>query len=148
MYELLSVAETAGPEEIKAAYRRQARRWHPDTCRGADSERSYFVEKFIRAREAYEVLSDPELRQDYDRALLQTAGGWAGAVGGGVMFRRGRRRGGERGFGGWESQLEELGRRRSGREGEEEEAPKTGGGGVEESWGSRARRGYGSEFSI
>ncbi|CAL9167353.1 unnamed protein product [Musa hybrid cultivar] len=74
MYELLSVAETAGPEEIKAAYRRQARRWHPDACRTAGDE-GYFAERFMRAREAYEVLTDQGLRREYDRALLRSDGG-------------------------------------------------------------------------
>ncbi|XP_064979700.1 chaperone protein dnaJ 20, chloroplastic-like [Musa acuminata AAA Group] len=74
MYELLSVAETAGSEEIKAAYRRQARRWHPDACRIAGDE-GYFAERFMRAREAYEVLSDQGLRREYDRALLRSDGG-------------------------------------------------------------------------
>ncbi|RLN19606.1 hypothetical protein C2845_PM02G27520 [Panicum miliaceum] len=34
MYEVLAVEEMAGPEEIKAAYRRAARWWHPDACPG------------------------------------------------------------------------------------------------------------------
>ncbi|KAG6485107.1 hypothetical protein ZIOFF_053636 [Zingiber officinale] len=50
VYELLSMAKMARPEEIKAAYRRQARRWYPDECCGADKERSYVVEKFMQAR--------------------------------------------------------------------------------------------------
>ncbi|EMS45867.1 DnaJ homolog subfamily B member 8 [Triticum urartu] len=34
MYDVLAVGTSAGPEEIKAAYRRAARRWHPDACPG------------------------------------------------------------------------------------------------------------------
>ncbi|WOK95917.1 chaperone protein dnaJ 20, chloroplastic-like [Canna indica] len=125
MYELLSVAQTARPEEIKAAYRRQARSWHPDACRAAGEE-AFFAERFMRAREAYEVLSDPALRRDYDRGLLR-ADAWAAAVGGAVVLRRGQERRG--GFADWESQLEELERRRRG-------------GSEEDSWGRRMRRAH------
>ncbi|OAY73004.1 Chaperone protein DnaJ [Ananas comosus] len=130
MYELLAVEETAGPEEIKAAYRRAARRWHPDACR-SDGDRGAFAERFMRAREAYEVLSDPALREDYDLALRAGVApeSWAAAVGGGVALRRRRgRSGGGGGFGDWEAQLEGLGRRA---------ATERGG---EETWGSRVRR--------
>jgi hypothetical protein len=100
MYEVLAVDETAGPEEIKAAYRRAARRWHPDTCQGG-------ADLFMRAREAYEVLSDPERRHGYDIQLR--CGGDAG--------RRAARRGG---FADWEAQLAGLqwraAERRAGRE--------------------------------
>ncbi|CAL9044071.1 unnamed protein product [Musa banksii] len=129
MYELLSVEKTAGPEEIKAAYRVQARRWHPDACRTA-VDKAYFAERFIRAREAYEVLSDPSRRRDYDVSLLR-ADGWAIAVGGGVVLRNG---GGAWGFGDWVSQLEGLKRRRSG--------ARQCAGGEDESWGSRMRRAH------
>ncbi|WOK93636.1 chaperone protein dnaJ 20, chloroplastic-like [Canna indica] len=131
MYELLSVDKSAGPEDIKAAYRRQARRWHPDTCHSA-ADKNYFAEQFMRAKEAYEVLSDPDLRRDYDLALLRPAGGWAAAVGGGVIIRRGD----ARRFGDWERQLEGLRRRRSG-------GAAAAGRWMEgelESWGSRMRR--------
>ncbi|RRT56039.1 hypothetical protein B296_00030788 [Ensete ventricosum] len=76
MYEMLSVAETAGAEEIKTAYRRQARRWHPDACRSLGDERRY-AERFMQAREAYEVLSDPARRRHYDLALsAEDLGDW------------------------------------------------------------------------
>ncbi|KAK1650477.1 hypothetical protein QYE76_068282 [Lolium multiflorum] len=70
MYEVLSVGTSAGPEEIKAAYRRAALRWHPDTCPGG-------ADRFMMAREAYEVLSDPERRRGYDIELR--IGGGAGS---------------------------------------------------------------------
>ncbi|XP_017696247.2 chaperone protein dnaJ 20, chloroplastic-like [Phoenix dactylifera] len=94
MYELLALAETAGPAEIKAAYRLQARRWHPDACRST-SEKTFFAQQFMRAREAYEVLSDPALRRDYDLSLR--------VAGGATVRARGRE-----GFGDWEAQLEGL----------------------------------------
>ena len=68
MYDLLSVRETAGQEEIKAAYKSQARRWHPDVC-PSYADKLFFTQQFIKARQAYEVLSDPVLRREYDSAL-------------------------------------------------------------------------------
>ncbi|XP_010943678.1 uncharacterized protein [Elaeis guineensis] len=117
MYELLAVAETAGPAEIKKAYRRQAQRWHPDACRST-SEKPFFAQQFMRAREAYEVLSDQALRRDYDLSLR--AGG--ASVSGGATLRAG----GREGFGDWEAQLEGLWRRAA--------RPRR-----EPTWGSRMR---------
>ncbi|MBM3298852.1 MAG: molecular chaperone DnaJ [Deltaproteobacteria bacterium] len=72
-YEVLSVARSATKEEIKKAYRQLALKYHPDRNKG-DKEAE---EKFKEAAEAYEVLSDPEKRQLYDRfghAGLQQTG--------------------------------------------------------------------------
>ena len=60
-YEVLGVDKSATPEEIKKAYRRMAREYHPDVNPGADAE-----EKFKAVTHAYEVLSDPSQRQNYD----------------------------------------------------------------------------------
>jgi len=62
-YEVLGVARTCGPEELKAAYRRQALKYHPDRNPG-DQEAE---EKFKCCAEAYEVLSNPEKRSVYDQ---------------------------------------------------------------------------------
>src|SRR5262245_36182052 len=59
-YRILGVERTADAKTIKSAYRRLARKHHPDVAKGKDAER------FKEIAEAYEVLSDPDKRRRYD----------------------------------------------------------------------------------
>src|SRR5687768_3402997 len=61
-YAILGVAKTAGADEIKKAYRKLARKYHPDVSKEKDAK-----EKFQDVSEAYETLKDPEKRAAYDQ---------------------------------------------------------------------------------
>ena len=61
-YKIMAVAKTATQDEIKRAYRKLARKYHPDVSKEKNAE-----EKFKELGEAYEVLKDPEKRAAYDQ---------------------------------------------------------------------------------
>ncbi len=75
LYALLGVTRDATPEDIKRAYRRKAREHHPDANHGDPEAEARFKELSV----AYEVLSDPDKRQQYD---LYGEAGLGGAAGG------------------------------------------------------------------
>src|SRR5688500_10103796 len=62
-YEILGVARTATDEDIKKAFRKLARKYHPDVAK----DKKTAEVKFKEINEAYEVLGDPEKRKKYDK---------------------------------------------------------------------------------
>ena len=81
-YKTLGVDKKASQEEIKKAYRKLARQYHPDTNKDAGAE-----ERFKAISEAYDVLGDPDKRKKYDRG--GSVFGGSNPFGGGGGQRRG-----------------------------------------------------------
>lgn len=94
-YEVLGVSRTASADEIKAAYRKLARKFHPDVSKAPDAEK-----RFAEAQEAYGVLSDEKKRKLYDQ--FGHAGSTAAGGAGGWPAGRG-------GSGGFDVELDDLG---------------------------------------
>src|SRR5580700_3826682 len=88
-YETLGVSKTSTADEIRSAYRKLARKYHPDVAK----DKKEGEEKIKEINEAYEVLSDPEKRTKYDRlGAAWQSGEFAGAPRGapeGWNFRQG-----------------------------------------------------------
>ncbi len=78
-YEILEVTQTADKTEIKKAYRKMAKRYHPDKNPG-DKEAE---QKFKLCNEAYQILSDDQQRSIYDRYGKEGLQGGAGRSSGG-----------------------------------------------------------------
>jgi curved DNA-binding protein len=106
-YQMLGVTRSASEADIKKAYRRLARKYHPDVSKEAQAE-----QKFKEVQEAYEVLKDPEKRAAYDQLGSEWKSGqqfrpppdW----GSGFEFRGGPRSGGARAGGGQEQVFEDA----------------------------------------
>ncbi|MCB1122112.1 MAG: DnaJ domain-containing protein, partial [Verrucomicrobiae bacterium] len=78
-YEILGVKKDASQEDIKKAFRKLARKYHPDHA--AENVKGKSEEKFKEIAEAYEVLGDPEKRKKYDNLganwdQAQGSGNW------------------------------------------------------------------------
>jgi len=84
-YEVLGVKRSAGEAEIKSAYRKAARRYHPDVNKDPDA-----TARFREATEAYEALSDPQKRKLYDQfghaGVQGSAAGGPGGPGGSRVY--------------------------------------------------------------
>lgn len=70
-YDILSVSSTCSAVEIAAAYRKAAKQSHPDRANNQSNDqlKPSTNAHFIAVQQAYETLSDPALRQDYDEKL-------------------------------------------------------------------------------
>jgi curved DNA-binding protein len=103
-YKILGVERSASDEDIRKAFRKLARQYHPDVAKNKKEAE----EKFKEINEANEVLGDPEKRRKYDAlganwkqgAEFRPPPGWEGFGGGTRGGRRGRNGGGEFEFGG------------------------------------------------
>jgi curved DNA-binding protein len=97
-YETLGVAKTATEDEIRSAFRKLARKYHPDVAK----DKATAEEKFKQINEAYEVLSDAEKRKKYDElganwnqpGGFQPPPGWGGQQSGGGFHEYGGGNGG------------------------------------------------------
>lgn len=110
-YDILGVPKTIAAADLKAAYRKEAFKWHPDKwAHAGEDEKKHAETKFKEVGEAFSLLSDPQKRRLYDDGRLDNetegvrGGGGGGGGGGGVdladmmsMFGGGFPGGGRRG---------------------------------------------------
>src|ERR671917_1551817 len=81
LYKVLGVSKGASQDEIRSSYRKLARKYHPD----ANREDPKAEERFKEIQQAYEILSNPEKRREYDEGPRAFFGTGASPGGGGRM---------------------------------------------------------------
>lgn len=78
-YEILGVSKDASQDDIKKAFKKASMKYHPDRLANkSESERKEGEEKFKQINEAYQTLSDPQKRQEYDNPNMGGFGGFGG----------------------------------------------------------------------
>lgn len=105
-YEVLGVARTADAKEVKSAFRKLAKKYHPDQNKNNPAAK----EKFAEANSAYEIVGDAKKRAQFDAGEIDADGKekFQGFPGGGNPFEGMRRSGGQQGFSGAEDILSQM----------------------------------------
>lgn len=104
-YKLLDVSRGAGDAEVKKSYRKLSLRYHPDKQQGKTAEAAdAAANKFMKIQKAYETLSDPEKRRNYDMTgFANPQDAWEKSSASGQDGRQKRRGSGPAWRGGWDS---------------------------------------------
>jgi DnaJ-class molecular chaperone len=133
-YQTLGVPQTASQEEIQKAYRKLARKYHPDLHADQDpKERERAKQQFQRVQQAYDILSEPEKRRMYDQfgegyEQMRGAPYGSGPFGGGAPFGAGGQTTGPS----FEEFLRQMGKGGTGPAPPRGETERAGGGGFED----------------
>lgn len=106
LYQTLNVSNTADEKQLKSAYRKLAKKYHPDS----NKDNPKAAEQFAEVSNAYDILKDSDKRQQYDAGIIDEKGNQTGFGGGfsGNPFGQGRPRHGGNPFGGSAGGFEDV----------------------------------------
>ncbi len=90
LYQILNVSKTADEKQLKSAYRKLAKQYHPDS----NKDNPKAAEQFAKISNAYDILKDQEKRQQYDAGIIDEKGNQTGFAAGGSPFGGGHPFGG------------------------------------------------------